>query len=299
MFKAYRKYPCPKWYDLFITCHTHGWINLAPFSWDETHSRLEFALLMASKAVDVSIQQDDHSIEAVICSETKINSKPLKCLDYTLARILGLEEETTGLFKTAILIGGSYPKLMRKGAGRLLRGATLWEDAAKTLFTTNCSWALTQKMCEKICSSAFSIPSPSGRYPFPLPSFIAKESPSDLRKKLPVGYRAEYLKLLAKVFRDDPELSGLESGKHSYEEASNLAAKLKGFGPYARTHLLIIAGYYEKIPIDSEVLGYIKGHFKSRHAIKFIERRYRAWGRNAWWGFKLEKMLRRQNWIGD
>jgi hypothetical protein len=56
MFIIDRVYSCPKWYDLYLTCHTHGWINLAPFSWDEQMNRLKFALLIEGHAVDVSIQ---------------------------------------------------------------------------------------------------------------------------------------------------------------------------------------------------------------------------------------------------
>jgi N-glycosylase/DNA lyase len=299
LFKAHRKYPRPRWYDLFLTCHTHGWINLAPFSWDETHGRLEFALLIDSQAVDASIQQDKRSMKAVICSEKKINSNSLKRLDVALARILGLKEETSELFKTALKIGGLYPKLMRKGAGRLLRGASLWEDAAKTLFTTNCSWALTQKMCEKICSSIFSIPSPSGRYPFPYPSSLAEESPDSLKKKMPIGYRAEYLKLLSESFMRDFNLANLEEKTMSYDEAYKKVAQLKGFGPYARTHLLILAGYFDKIPVDSEVSSYVLKNHKCRDVERFVDKRFAPWGRYRWWGLKFEKMLRRQNWLGD
>lgn len=299
MFKAYRKYPCPKWYDLFITCHTHGWINLAPFSWDETSGRLEFPLFIDSQAVDVSIYQDNRSIQAVICSEKRINSNSIKRLDAVLARILSLKDETTELFETALKIGGSYPELMRKGAGRLLRGASLWEDAAKTLFTTNCSWALTQKMCEKTCSSIFSIPSPGGRYPFPHPTSLTKESPSSLKGKMPIGYRAEYLKLLSESFALNFYLAKLEEKTMSYDSAYEMVSRLRGFGPYARRHLLILAGYYERIPVDSEVKSYIKKNHNRRNAERFVDSRYTPWGRYRWWGFKFEKMLSRQNWIGD
>ncbi|MCX6565133.1 MAG: hypothetical protein NTW38_01700 [Candidatus Aminicenantes bacterium] len=299
MFKAYRKYPCPKWYDLFVTCHTHGWVNLAPFSWDKKHSRLEFALLIDSQAVDVSIQQDERSISGVICSKKKIESNSLKRIDAVLARILGLKEETTGLFKIALKIGDPYPGLVRKGAGRLLRGVTLWEDAAKTLFTTNCSWALTQKMCEKICSADYSAPAPSGRFPFPLASALADERLDDLRRRIPIGYRAVALKQLARSFSNDSGPASLENATLPYDVAYEMAVRLRGFGPYAAAHLLILAGYYDRIPVDSEVNSYIKKNFRCRNVTSFVHRHYRPWGKYKWWGLKFEKMLRRQNWLGD
>jgi 3-methyladenine DNA glycosylase/8-oxoguanine DNA glycosylase len=299
LLKVYRKYPFPQWYDLFLTCHTHGWINLAPFSWDAKLSRLEIVLLIDGQAVDVSIHQDERSIEATICSEKKVTQNNLKIIDAKLARILGLKEDTAELFETALKIGGPYPELIRKGAGRLLRGATFWEDAAKTLFTTNCSWALTQKMCKKICSSIFSIPSPSGKYPFPHPSSLAEDNPYSLKKKMPIGYRAEYLKQLSESFTRDFNLANLEEKSMSYNEAYEKVAQLKGFGPYARTHLLILAGYFDKIPIDSEISRYVLKNYKCRDVERFVYKRFAPWGRYRWWGLKFEKILRRQNWLGD
>ena len=85
-----------------------------------------------------------------------------------LNTIPGSREDTAhAVLKAAENAGAEYVQLIRKGAGRLLRSPTLWEDAAKTLFTTNCTWALTRKMCEAVCSRAFIEPAPSGRYPFP------------------------------------------------------------------------------------------------------------------------------------
>lgn len=299
MFRLTRKYSCPNWYDLYIACHTHGWVNLAPFSWDEEQRSLEFSLLIDSQAVDVLIHQVKRVISALICAEKKFDSISLKRLDAVLARILGLKEDTAELFDIARRIGRLYPELMKKGAGRLLRGATLWEDAAKTLFTTNCSWALTQKMCEKICSSEFTIPSPSGRYPFPHSTSLAEESPDSLKRKMPIGYRAEYLKLLSTAFTQNSMLTMLEVNSLPYDSAYKIVGELKGFGRYASSHLLILAGYYERIPVDSEVLNYIKKNISAREAERYVDRRYARWGRYRWWGFKFEKMLKRQNWLGD
>jgi N-glycosylase/DNA lyase len=235
----------------------------------------------------------------LVCSEEKLSSISIKRIDSALTRILGLKEDTEELFEIAKNIGRLYPGLIKKGAGRLLRGATLWEDAAKTLFTTNCSWALTQRMCAKICSSTFSIPSPSGRFPFPNPSSVARENPESLKRKLPIGYRAEYLMLLSSAFSKESGLAALEERSLPYDSAYAIASGLKGFGRYASIHLLILAGYYERIPVDSEVIRYIKKNYSAGKTECWIDRRYAPWGRYRWWGFKFEKMLRRQNWLGD
>ena len=109
---------------------------------------------------------------------------------------LSLNTDINDLYNIARTIGEEYKMLIENGAGRLLRAATLWEDATKTLFTTNCSWNLTQNMCEKICSELFVSPAPSGNYPFPTPEIINKYSSGKLKKMISVGYRNEYLKSL-------------------------------------------------------------------------------------------------------
>jgi len=294
-----RIYSAPKYYSLFLTCHTHGWINLAPYAWDKLKNRLEFVLLSKEQAVDVSVQQHNGSIRVSVASEKAIRPKDVVELDTVLARILDLGQDTTELMTVALKMIKPYHLLIKKGAGRLLRGASLWEDAAKTLFTTNCSWALTQKMCEKACSAKYSIPSPKGKYPFPPPSSLANEHVEILRKNIPIGYRADYLRSLACVFSEDPYLGNIEIPGHTYEEAYQRISELKGFGPYARTHLMLLIGHFEKIPVDSEVTSFIRKIYQCRDVERFVNKQYSPWGKYKWWGLKLEKMLLRQNWLGD
>ena len=133
--------------------------------------------------------------------------------------------------------------------------------------------------------------------PFPLPSTIVNEGLDDLRRKIPIGYRAEYLKTLAQAFSRNFHFESLEEKTLCYNEAYGKVSKLKGFGPYASTHLLVLAGYYEKIPVDSEISRFIRRHYKCRNVESFISRHYGPWGQYRWWGLKLERMLR--NTIGS
>jgi len=114
-----------------------------------------------------------------------------------------------------------------------------------------------------------------------------------------VGYRAEYLLSLAKRCLEDPSLGGIEGGGIDFQNAFGIVRQLKGFGPYASAHVLVLAGFFEAIPVDSVVLGYVRSNYRARKPESFLSRHYRAWGKYAWWGMKLEKILRRQNWLGD
>jgi len=139
--------------------------------------------------------------------------------------------------------GEDYVKLIENGAGRMLHAPTLWEDAAKTLFTTNCSWSLTKKMCESACSERFSEPAPSGCYPFPSAEKLSDYSAKNIGRLMPVGYRADYLIDLAKRFSEDPFLGNIESNGYDYKSAYQYVINSRGFGDYACNHLLVLAGY--------------------------------------------------------
>jgi N-glycosylase/DNA lyase len=181
----------------------------------------------------------------------------------------------------------------------MLRSPTLWEDAAKTLFTTNCSWSLTKKMCAALCSERFVPSTPSGTHPFPPPQPIAACPPEKLKDIAPVGYRAAYVKALADRFITDPYLHNLESDGLDYRSADNIVRDLLGFADYACAHLLVLAGYFDKIPIDTTVVSFLKENYRVRKPHSFVARHYRKWGSDRWWGYKLDRMNTNQHWIGD
>ena len=282
-----------------MTCHAHGWKNLAPFIWDDATKILSFAAMLDEEAVDIIVFQKDSSIIACASSNSHISHDAELRLSGMVMRCLNLDFHTGVLLKGSRRAGDEYVRLIEAGAGRLLRAPTLWEDAAKTLFTTNCSWALTRKMCDSLCSEAFSQKTPSGRYPFPGPEVILGHDPDELRQMVPLGYRTEYLLELARTFAADPQLGGIESNSRSYSDAFAQINALKGFGEYATRHLLLLVGYFDRVPIDTVVLGYLKRNHNFRKPEAFIRRHYRKWGKYQWWGLKLEKMLNRQNWLGD
>jgi len=264
MQKRILRFDSPEYYDLYMTCHAHGWKNLAPFQWCDESKTLSFSIFSSGNSIDVEVCQEKASIKAILLSEKGLNEYELrKCRKATI-RTLGLDTDTNELLLIAKQIGPEYAHLIKKGAGRLLRAPTLWEDAAKTLFTTNCSWALTKKMCRAVCSQVFSAKAPSGSYPFPPPQKIAEYSPEKIQKFMPVGYRAEYLIGLSKRLCVDPKLSDLESNGLDYRRADATVRSLKGFGDYAVAHILVLTGHFDKIPIDSVVISYLKNNYRVR-----------------------------------
>jgi len=184
---------CAEFYNLYMTCHAHGWKNLAPFKWSDESKSLSFTAFIGKESVDIQVIQNRDSLKAMLHSHRKLDRKSLDDARQAITRSLDLNTETDNLREVAEKSGKDYVNLIKNGAGRILHAPTLWEDAAKTLFTTNCSWSLTKKMSESACSERFSEPSPSGRYPFPSAKKLSEYSVKNIGRLMPVGYRADYL----------------------------------------------------------------------------------------------------------
>lgn len=283
--------PCPKHYNLRTTCNSHGWVDLAPFNWDDESGTLGATVSVDDSAVDVITEQQKSNIVIHSSSHKELTKSHLNKIQSLVKRILDLEFNTDELHEIAVKNDLEYSSLFENGAGRILHSATLWEDAAKTLFTTNCSWALTKKISNAICSVFSTSSSPLGKNFFPSPEIVAASNESQLRNSVPLGYRAPYLLSLAREFSDNRVLIELENKVLSFKDAKNNVMNLKGFGNYAATHVLVMAGYYDEIPVDSVVKSYLKNTYGDDLPIPLlIENAYGKWGKFKWWGMKLNKI---------
>ena len=81
------------------------------------------------------------------------------------------------------------------------------------------------------------------------------------------------------------------SSKLTYE----FLVGLKGIGPYAAAHCRILLGDYSRLAIDSEVAEF---------AVKIlglpvdkISSHYDSWGKYRFLGYKLNRIIDRNNWI--
>ena len=288
------RYATIPYYDLRTTCHMHGWRHLAPFAWDEGRQTLTFACLMDGAAVDVTVSQHQGTIQATVHAHRGLPAGTRTRLRAMIRRSLSLDVDTTPLLAVAERLAPALGALVRQGAGRLLRSPTLWEDAVKTLCTTNCSWVLTERMCAGLCGPRFSPPTPLGQYPFPAPARVAAVGPARLRRPLPIGYRAPALHALARTCARDPGLGGLGTDRLDAAQALARVRAFPGFGPYASAHLLLLADYCDAIPVDSAVTAYVRQTYRTKNAAAFLARRYRGWRPFRWWGYRLERMWRRQ-----
>ena len=138
-----------------------------------------------------------------------------------------------------------------QGAGRMLRSPTVFEDLVKMICTTNCSWALTEKMVTGLVQN-LGRETNDGRRSFPTPQAMASMPPKFFVDEVRAGYRAPYLKELA---------DRVASGELNVEEwlTSDLPTRelvkqikgVKGAGDYAAENLLKLLGRYDGLALDS------------------------------------------------
>ncbi len=139
----------------------------------------------------------------------------------------------------------------RRGAGRLLRSPTVFEDAVKTLCTTNCSWSLTRTMVGRLVSE-LGDPAPGGTRCFPTPSAMAGQPERFYRRSIHAGYRAPCLRSLARaVAAGDIDPESWRGSPLSTDDLGREIRKVAGFGPYATEHLLRLLGRHDRLALDS------------------------------------------------
>jgi 3-methyladenine DNA glycosylase/8-oxoguanine DNA glycosylase len=216
---------------------SHGWSGLAPCAWDGTALHRTLA---APTPVTVRITQ---ARDGLSVSWGGSADKPL--LRAQVRHLLGVDDDLSELRATA------PPWLIERGMGRLLRSPTVWEDLARTLATTNCSWALTRLMVQRLVDTLGDV-GPHGERAFPTAQAVRDAGEDHLREVIKAGYRARsFVELATSVGEGSlgeqrwlsPELTDAEV------EAEVLA--LRGFGPYAAEGMLGLLGRPKGFALDS------------------------------------------------
>jgi len=266
----------------------HGWIFLAPNEPAEDRSGFRRTLLLSTGNRAVVQVRSSGSI----CGRSAV---PLVLADRqeiarAVRRMLRLDEDLSG-FQNLCRGHPTLGFVHRTKAGRLLRSPTVFEDVVKTLCTTNCSWANTKNMVTRLCRLAGGV--------FPCPSTLARLGAERLRSECRLGYRAAYVHEFSRRVASgelDPE-SWLTDphGGVVYEQLRGI----RGAGPYAVHHILMLLGRYDLVPVDSEVRRWIEQtHFRGRSVpLPRLLKRYAPFAPWQFLAFKFERIALRDNYI--
>jgi len=241
--------PTPPNFSFKRTVISHGWYNLLPFSLDRENWRLSRVLdLPKRRPVNVSIDATKRFIR-IGCDE-EIGTANTAKIVRDVRHILRLDDDLD-TFYSIVGADPDFGWIAEQGAGRLMRSPTVFEDLVKMICTTNCSWALTQKMVTGLVENLGN-KTADGLRSFPGPEALAAQPVEFFVEEVRAGYRAPYL----------TELSGrivsgelnVEEWVHSQLPTVELAKQIKtvkGAGDYAAENLLKLLGRYDGLALDS------------------------------------------------
>jgi len=283
------------YFSLKKTVLSHGWVNLAPFHWDNTKEVLTVCINLKHKVYTGTIKQDHSSSKIIFKTPDAIQAGDRIVFRKLISRMLSLEQDICGLEQLCYKKKNiKYSILLQKGWGRILKAPTVWEDTVKTICTTNASWPFTQKMCRNLCQHL----GMDGA--FPQPEAFKKISEKFLKEKIKLGYRSRYvLELAERIMSGDLCLEDYETGRCSYLDAERSIKKIKGLGPYGANHVLVLLGWNRYLPIDREVMKFLKIKQKKPNSKCPREtNHYKAWKNYRFIVYKLDRISKRENWIG-
>lgn len=227
----------------------HGWVDLEPHYWESERRRLTTAIELGKRAVELVIWQRGSTLRFKACSASPLTRAERAELRRVVARMLRLDAELAPFYALC----REHPEfawVADRGAGRLLRASSWFEDLVKLLLTTNCTWSQTRAMVSRLCEG-LGRRSPSGKAAFPGPRRLLRVSEDYLRNEIRVGYRARALLELSERFTSGSTESELDRLAIEPEALRNHLLGFTGLGPYAVGQALRLAGHYQDYALDS------------------------------------------------
>jgi N-glycosylase/DNA lyase len=286
--------PSPTSFSFKRTVLSHGWYDLLPFEFDSKKWTLARVLqLDGAQPVTVTVSSAGRGLRVV--PSRRLRKREVERIAANVRHMFRLDDNFAP-FYAFVARDGEFRWIARSGAGRLLRSPTMFEDVVKMICTTNCSWALTNKMVTGLVNS-LGAESDDGRKAFPTAGAMAAMPERFFRDEIRAGYRAPYLKELAqRVASGSLDLEGWLLGDLSTPELLKQMKGVKGVGNYAAENLLRLVGRYDGLALDSWVRGeFARTRNGGRKASdKKIERFYARFG--PWRGLVLWCDMTR-NWL--
>jgi 3-methyladenine DNA glycosylase/8-oxoguanine DNA glycosylase len=260
--------PVPPRFNFESTVVSHGWYLLAPFRWSARERVLRRVEILGGKPVDLAISFDGGALVVTGGRDTaELRAK--------MTRMFQLAVDTSEFVALAAQ-SPNHAWVERVGFGRLLCGATLFEDVAKIIATTNTMWSQTKRMVLLLVEKC-------GRDgAFPEPEDVARFSVDELQRDCRLGYRAKTLHALASgIAAGSIDVARISDPLQPTEELFKSYRSLPGIGPYGAAHLLAMDGRHDFIAVDTEFRRFVRETYHKGRAVsdKTMLRRYAKWGR--------------------
>lgn len=282
--------------DWWRTFTSHGVASLPPMAVDE--GARTFSVTLAAGGVVRTLVVDDHGV--VRAPGPRPGARTRSALLGALRHVLRLDEDLSDFY--ALVADDPALSWARRGAGRRIRSATVFEEVVKTICTTNCTWSATERMVGALVEhlgepDPWAPPTgPAGRA-FPSPQAMAAAGKRFYREVMRAGYRGPYLSALAaRVAAGDLDLEALGDEALSDDEVERALLALPGVGPYAAAHVMLMLGRYGRLILDSWTRPKYARVNGRRASDATIARRFRRYGRFAGLAFWLYLT---RDWVAD
>jgi len=239
----------PREFSFKRTVISHGWCELLPFQLDRENWRLTRTLdLKDAKPVTITIRATKRAL--VINASRRLSQAATKKVTADVRHMLRLDDNVADFYRL-MAADSDFNWIPTQGAGRLLRSPTVFEDLVKMICTTNCSWALTEKMVTGLVKN-LGREATHGQRTFPTPEAMALMPLKFYVNEVRAGYRSEYLKLLAdRVASGALDVEGWLTSPLPTVELIKQMRDVKGVGPYAAENVLKLLGRYDGLALDS------------------------------------------------
>jgi 3-methyladenine DNA glycosylase/8-oxoguanine DNA glycosylase len=289
--------------DLRRTIASHGVADLPPNRTDEDALTIETTVrLSRGRPRTVSVESGPRGNARLTAAGPAPSDQTAEALLAQVAHMLRLDEDLSEFYELV----REDPDLSwaGRGAGRLIRSATVFEDVVKTICTTNCTWSATVRMVSALVQhlgepAANAPDGPWGRA-FPSPEAMAEADESFYKDVVRSGYRGPYLRsLAASVAEGELDLEELSRASRDELPDDEVAAQLlalPGVGPYAAAHVMMLVGRYSPLILDSWTRPKYAQVNGRKASDATIERRFKRYGPYAGLAFWLYLT---RDWVAD
>jgi N-glycosylase/DNA lyase len=295
--------------DLWRTLVSHGFAGLSPTVLDEADRTLALTIRVPGgrpRRVRVSEGNRNHIGKGrarIDVLGPEPGPKVVRAVLEGTAHVLRLDQDLSPFYLRA----ADDPDLAwaARGAGRMLRSPTVFEDVVKTVCTTNCAWSATVRMVDALVTH-LGDPAIGGDGPlsnaFPTPEKMADAPESFYRDVVRSGYRGTYLIALARAIANgELDLEAYATATSATLPDAELEAALlalPGVGPYAAAHIMMTLGRHSRLILDSWTRPTYTRLLGRRKPVsdRQIEWRFRSYGDFAGLAFWLYVT---RDWVDD
>jgi 3-methyladenine DNA glycosylase/8-oxoguanine DNA glycosylase len=276
----------PRDFNFRRTVLSHGWCALLPFEYDQKNWTLVRVLdLQQAEPVTVEISPANRGID--VSTPRRVGKKAAAAIEREVRHMFRLDDDLREFYQS-VTADPDFAWVAREGAGRLLRSPTVFEDLVKMICTTNCSWALTEKMVSGLVNE-LGRESADGRKSFPTAAAMAEKPEGFFRDQIRSGYRAPYFAELAqRVASGALNVEAWMTSELPLNELIKEMKSVKGVGNYAAENLLKLIGRYDGLALDSWTRAQFarlrnKGRVASDKKISRFYSRFNSWRGLALW----------------